>query len=82
MNYTNFISATFKNNGVPNLDNNSFALLMNIVHLEGKIKVLQELNKREKYKYDINIIKFQEQIKKLTNNLAPQQLMIKLTSNY
>jgi len=83
MNYTHFISTTFKHNGVPNLSNESFGLLMNIVHVEGKITAFEKLKKREQsHKYNIDIKNSEDQLKKLTKGLTPQQLIIKLTSNY
>lgn len=83
MNYTHYISTTFKHNGVPNLTNESFGLLMNIVHIEGKITALERLKKKEKnHRYNIDIQRCVDQLKTLTKGLTPQQLIIKLTSNY
>lgn len=83
MNYTHYISTTFKHNGVPNLTNESFGLLMNIVHIEGKITALERLKTKEKsHRYNIEIQRCVDQLKRLTNDLKPQQLIIKLTSNY
>ena len=83
MNYTHFISTTFKHNGVPNLSNESFGLLMNIVHIEGEITALERLKEKEKsHRYNIDIQRCVDQLKGLTNGLKPQELIIELTSNY
>ena len=83
MNYTHFISTAFKHNGVPNLSNESFGLLMNIVHIEGKITAFEKLKAREKnHRYNIDIQRCVEQLKALTNGLKPQELIIKLSSDF
>ena len=83
MNYTHFISTTFKHNGVPNLSNESFGLLMNIVHIEGKITAFETLKAREKnHRYNMDIQSCVEQLKGLTKGMTPQQLIVELISNY
>ena len=79
MKYTSYLSKTVKAQGTPNVNNEGFALLMNIVHLEGAIKSLEKMKEREtnpdlKYKYDIFIKGYQDDLDELTNGIEPSKL--------
>ncbi len=86
MKYTSYFSHTLKSNGSPHLNQDMFALYMNIVHLEGRITELNDLaNKAEqndqKFVYRLKIDAIEGRIKKLTNRLEPKELLHSLIKN-
>jgi hypothetical protein len=78
-----FFNIPFRGNGIPNLSNESFAIVMNFVHFEGRIHVYQSLKKKREgnYKYDIDIQKCIENLERLTNVVIPYELIMKLICN-
>ncbi len=80
MKYTRYFSNCLKSQGVPQLGNTGFAVLMNIVHLEGRIDGLQRMQEREKveadkFRYNIWIRDAMECLEGLTHNMGPADLM-------
>jgi len=68
-----------RDNGQPNLNNDQFRRMMNIISVEGIIQgisILKEKykNTNEYYKYDVDLIKYQSILDKLTHNSTPQDL--------
>jgi len=80
MRYTKYFTGVLKNQGVPNLNVEQYARLMNIVSLEGGLQRLQDLkasilSQEEKYKYDIRIYRISNKLKGLTLDVLPKELM-------
>lgn len=83
MKYTKYFGGVARNQGVPFLNTNNFAIFMNIVHLEGSINSLNTVKSKAKgtdefYKYDVQIFKYEERLSKLTEGLEPYELLEKL----
>jgi hypothetical protein len=79
MKYTNYISAIVKSQGTPNLSNEGFAMLMNIVHVEGAKMSLEKLKEKEsnpalKFKYDIFIEDYKTKLDALTGGMESKEL--------
>ncbi len=75
MKYTSYFSLMLKGNGSPHLNQDMFALYMNIVHLEGRIAQLNDLAKTvqqndQKCVCWLKIDGIEDKIKALTNRLA------------
>ena len=80
MKYTKYFSGVLRNQGVPNLNVEQYARLMNIVSLEGRMQELLDLketitNREEYYKYDVRIKRLLAKIEALTANEPPNALM-------
>ncbi len=75
MQYSKYLGALVRNNGVPNLSTLAFQQLMNIVHLEGQIegvKKAKKLNQEDElYKYDMIIFNIGKSLTEITGNLPP-----------
>ena len=68
MKYTKYFSGILRNQGVPNLNVEQYARLMNIVSLEGRLQELLDIketisNREEYYKYDVGINRITNKIK-------------------
>ncbi len=68
MKYTSYFSQTLKLNGSPHLNQDMFALYMNIVHLEGHIAQLNDLANKvkqndQKFVYRLKNERIEEQIR-------------------
>ncbi len=86
MKYTSYFSQTLKGNGSPHLNQDMFALYMNIVHLEGRIAQLNDLAEKanqndQKFVYNLKIDLIKDKIKKLTNRMEPKELLHSLLKN-
>ena len=85
MKYTKYFSGVLRNQGVPNLNVEQYARLMNIVSLEGRLQELldikETLNREEYYKYDVRINRITNKIKELTLDVLPQELMQNMIFN-
>ncbi len=84
--YTKFFSQLINEYGRPNLTEAQFRKLMNIVHLEGRLKELNSIKRklegtREAHRFDIEYFKVNKLLVDLTGNLSPQQLKKELFSN-
>lgn len=80
MKYTKYFSGVLKNQGVPILNVEQFAKLMNIVSLESRMQELLDIkesnkNREEYYKYDVRIKRLSAKIEALTSSIAPSELM-------
>ncbi|MCF7559415.1 hypothetical protein L3X39_02110 [Sabulilitoribacter multivorans] len=80
MKYTKYFSGVLRNQGVPNLNVEQYARIMNIVSLEGRLQELLDLkatilNREEYYKYDLRINRITNKIKELSLNALPKELM-------
>ena len=80
MKYTKYFSGVLRNQGVPNLNVEQYARLMNIVSLEGRMQELLDLketitNREAYYKYDVRIKRLSAKIEALTASEAPNALM-------
>lgn len=80
MHFTRYYSGLIKAHGLPQLDVEQHCRLMNIISLEGRLSELEQLKKDLKdsngyHKFDIRIHKVQFQIKKLTENKFPKDVM-------
>ena len=72
-----------RDNGQPNLNNEQFRRMMNIISVEGIIHGIARIkekynNPSEYYKYDIDILKHQSLLNDLTNSLIPEDLFKKM----
>ena len=86
MKYTKYFSGVLRNQGVPNLNVEQYARLMNIVSLEGRLQELLDIkdsiqNSEEYYKYDVRINRITNKIKELTLDVLPQELMQNMIFN-
>ena len=80
MKYTKYFSGVLKNQGVPNLNAEQFAKLMNIVSLESRMQELLDIKESNKnmqdfYKYDVRIKRLSAKIEALTASEPPNALM-------
>lgn len=80
MKYTKYYSGVLRNLGVPMLNVEQYARLMNIVSLEGRLQELIELKESiniptERYKYDYRIKKLTHKISQVALELNPEILM-------
>ncbi|MFD0836695.1 hypothetical protein ACFQ0I_13030 [Mariniflexile aquimaris] len=85
MKYTKYFSGVLRNQGVPNLNVEQFAKLMNIVSLESRMQELLDIkesnkNREEYYKYDVRIKRLQSKILKLTLGEDPNIVLRKMCS--
>ena len=85
MKYTKYFSGVLRNHGVPNLNVEQYARLMNIVSLESRLQELldikETLNREEYYKYDVRINRITNKIKELTLDVLPKELMQNMIFN-
>ena len=85
MKYTKYYSGILRNQGVPNLNVEQYARLMNIVSLEGRLQELldikETLNREEYYKYDVRINRIINKIKEVTLDVLPKELMQNMIFN-
>ena len=80
MKYTKYFSGVLRNQGVPNLNVEQYARLMNIVSLEGRMQELLDIkesitNREAYYKYDVRIKRLSAKIEALTASRNPNELM-------
>ncbi len=86
MKYTSYFSQVLKGNGSPHLNQDMFALYMNIVHLEGRIAELNDLADRaeqndQKFVYRLKIDVLEDKIRKLAKRMEPKELLHSLLEN-
>ena len=86
MKYTKYFSGVIRNQGVPNLNVEQYAKLMNIVSLEGRLQELLDIketitNREEYYKYDVRINRITNKIKELSLDVHPKELMQNMIFN-
>ena len=86
MKYTKYFSGVLRNQGVPNLNVEQYAKLMNIVSLEGRLQELLDIketiqNREEYYKYDVRINRITNKIKEVTQDVLPKELMQNMIFN-
>ena len=86
MKYTKYFTGVLRNQGVPNLNAEQYARLMNIVSLEGRLQELLDIketipNREEYYKYDVRINRITNKIKELTLDVLPKELMQNMIFN-
>ena len=80
MQFTRYYSRLIKAQGVPQLDTDQHCRLMNIIFLEGRLTALESLKKDLKnttdhHKFDFKIHKVSLQIKALTEDQFPKDIM-------
>ncbi len=80
MKYARYFKGVLNNKGLPNLNAEQWARLMNIGAIEYGITRLEKVketvkNSSEPYKYDLMILKEKEIISGLTQDLSPGELM-------
>jgi len=86
MKYTKYFSGVLRNQGVPNLNVEQYAKLMNIVSLEGRLQELLDIketiqNREEYYKYDVRISRSTVKIKELSLYILFKELMQNIIFN-
>ena len=86
MKYTKYFSGVLRNQGVPNLNVEQYARLMNIVSLEGRLQELLDIketiqNREEYYKYDVRINRITNKIKEVTLDVLPKEFMQNMIFN-
>ena len=86
MKYTKYFSGVLRNQGVPNLNADQFAKLMNIVSLESRMQELLDIkesnkNREDYYKYDMRINRITNKTKELTLEVLPKELMQNMILN-
>ncbi|NND52911.1 MAG: hypothetical protein HKN54_10930 [Flavobacteriaceae bacterium] len=80
MRFTRYYSKLIKTQGIPHLDVNQYCRVMNIVSLEGRLQELNDLKKElkhpnEHYKYDVRIHRITQQLKSLTLDQYPKDVI-------
>ncbi len=80
MKYSKCIGGLVKDQGAPMLSQSSFAKLMNVVYLEGKINGLMKASRKlshtkEPKLLDLPIFDVQKELTKLTGNLEPKDFI-------
>ena len=78
--YSKYFGAITNENGQPNLNNDQFRRMMNIISAEGVVHGLRFIKEKYKntpgyYKYDVIIFKHQLVLTNLTGNLKPEDLL-------
>lgn len=76
--YSRYFSSITKENSQPNLNNDQFRRMMNIVFTEGAIhgmNLIKEKDKAEYFKYDMLIFNHGISLTDLTGNLKPGDLL-------
>ena len=86
MKYTKYFSGVLRNQGVPNLNVEQYARLMNIVSLEGRLQELLDIkdtiqNREDYYKYDVRINRITNKIKEVTLDVLPKELIQNMIFN-
>ena len=86
MKYTKYFSGVLRNQGVPNLNVEQYARLMNIVSLEGRLQELLDIketipNREEYYKCDVRINRSTVKIKELSLYILFKELMQNMIFN-
>jgi hypothetical protein len=69
-----------KSQGVPNLSSQGFAIIMNIIHIEGAMEGLRKMQQREKsvaakHKYTVWLDDYTVKLEGLTWRLEPKKLV-------
>ena len=80
MKYTKYFSGVLRNQGVPNLNVEQYARLMNIVSLEGRLQELLDIkeaisNREEYYKFDVRIYRISNKLKGLSSEQYLKEVM-------
>ena len=80
MKYTKFFSSLVNTAGSPNLDNDQFKKLMNIIHFEGQIagvdKVINKFKSIDgEHKYNSVKADLETKLESITNGLSPAELL-------
>ncbi len=80
MRFTRYYSKLIRTQGVPQLSVDQHARLMNIISLEGRLAELESIKKSlvnsdEHYRYDVRIFRIQMQLKGLTGDQYPKDVM-------
>ena len=79
-NYTKYLSALVNDQGAPNVNQEDYKKLMNVVYLEGKLEGLKNASKmmsntNELGKFDLKMFDVQKQITLITGNLEPKEFI-------
>ncbi len=80
MRFTRYYSKLIRTQGVPQLSVDQHARLMNIISLEGRLAELESIKQGlqktdEHYRYDVRIFRIQMQLKGLTGDQYPKDVM-------
>jgi hypothetical protein len=78
--YTKYLSALVNDQGAPNVNQEDYKKLMNVVYLEGKLEGLKNASKmmsntNELGKFDLKMFDVQKQITLITGNLEPKEFI-------
>ena len=82
-NYTKYLSTLVNDQGAPNVSQENYKKLMNVVYLEGKLEGLRNATKMmqstsEPRKFDLKLFDVQSQITLITGNLPPKDFIREL----
>ncbi|MBT8259043.1 MAG: hypothetical protein KJO49_11260 [Bacteroidia bacterium] len=80
MRFTRYYSKLIRTQGVPQLSVDQHARLMNIISLEGRLAELESIKKslqdsNQHYQYDVRIFRVQLQLKGLTGDQYPKDVL-------
>ena len=82
MKYSNYFATHIKHSGLPNMDNDSFSKMMNIVSLEGQLlgiaKVSKEHSPQGPNRYDRHVFTLMDKLNRLTGKKEPKDVMLSL----
>ena len=81
--YTKYFSGLIAQYGRPNMNDVQFRLLMNIVHLEGRLEGINSIKRklegtREAHRFDLEFFNVHKKLTELTGNLPPETLKSRL----
>ena len=79
-NYTKYLSALVNDQDAPNVNQEDYKKLMNVVYLEGKLEGLKNASKmmsntNELGKFDLKMFDVQKQITLITGNIEPKEFI-------
>ena len=84
--YTKYFSGLIAQYGRPNMSDAQFRLLMNIVHLEGRLEGINTIKRklegtREAHRFDMEFFNVHKKLTEITGNLPPEAFKSKLFMN-
>jgi hypothetical protein len=78
--YAKYFGNLVKERGQPNLSDNQYRRMMNIVFLDGMLAGIDDIRKplagtREAHKYDMDYFRIDRKLTEITGNLEPRALL-------
>lgn len=84
MRYSKHLSSVLNQHGFPQLSTDGIKAYFNVISIEGQIhtykKIRDKLGESERFKYDLEVYKLNEQLKRVTLNRTPKDFLRYLLS--